>query len=273
MADVPERADLAVLVLAGDRGPSDPVAASRGYASKALVPVAGRAMLTRVLDAVAMFDADAPIVLVAPQTDSFRAAADNSSVPAARVRWVVPAGSPSRSVARALDSVPDRGVTVLVTADHPLLDPAWLHRLVSEAHRQDADVAAALVPWPVVEARFATGRRTRYRFRDVTVCGTNLFAFRSRSARRMVTLWQRVEADRKRPWRIVSLLGIGNLARYLLGGLTLDAALAALSRRVGVHVHAVLLDDAESAVDVDSVADLQCVEEIIGNRSADHVQG
>ena len=38
------------LVLAGSRGPTDPVAAAAGLPHKALVPVAGRPMLLRVID-------------------------------------------------------------------------------------------------------------------------------------------------------------------------------------------------------------------------------
>ena len=40
----------AAIILAGDRGPHDPVASAAGVSSKALVPVAGRSMILRVLD-------------------------------------------------------------------------------------------------------------------------------------------------------------------------------------------------------------------------------
>jgi GTP:adenosylcobinamide-phosphate guanylyltransferase len=42
----------AAVVLAGDRGPDDPVAAAAGVCGKALVPVGGRPMVLRVWSAV-----------------------------------------------------------------------------------------------------------------------------------------------------------------------------------------------------------------------------
>src|SRR3546814_7084049 len=41
-----------VLVLAGDRGPQDPVSQAAGVAHKCLAPVAGRTMLERVVTAL-----------------------------------------------------------------------------------------------------------------------------------------------------------------------------------------------------------------------------
>jgi GTP:adenosylcobinamide-phosphate guanylyltransferase len=44
---------LSAIVLAGSRGPDDPVARAAGLQHKALVPVAGVPMLQRVLDTLA----------------------------------------------------------------------------------------------------------------------------------------------------------------------------------------------------------------------------
>ena len=51
--------------------------------------------------------------------------------------------------------------------------------------------------------------------------------------------------------------------RYLLGRLTLDEALARLSRRLDVKIGAVVMPFAEAAIDVDSPADLALVERIV----------
>ncbi len=264
----PFAADTGIVVLAGDRGPTDVIAQARQVTSKALAPVAGRVMLTRLLDALAPLETAGPVVIVAPDLPGFRAAAAASVLEPQRIRWVTPASSPSRSLARAFAAVADTQELLLVTADHPLLDAAWLRDVVSEARTRELDLAVALVAWERVSRRFPEGRRTRYRFRDIAVCGTNLFLFRSHRARAIVDVWRRVEADRKRPWRIVALLGWSNLVRYLLGRLTLAGALAQLSARLDMQIGAVLLEAPESAVDVDSIADLACVESVLEAREA-----
>ena len=44
-----------VIVLAADRGPGDPLAVNAGVTGKVLVEIAGKPMLTRVMEAVSGF--------------------------------------------------------------------------------------------------------------------------------------------------------------------------------------------------------------------------
>jgi hypothetical protein len=46
-----------------------------------------------------------------------------------------------------------------------------------------------------------------------------------------VEFWRRVEADRKRPWRMVKAFGLGALVAYLCGRLSLDEAFERVSAR------------------------------------------
>jgi len=60
-----------IVVLAGDRGPGDPLAASAGVAGKVLVPIGGRPMIERVLEAVAGASATGRIVAVCPGSAAY----------------------------------------------------------------------------------------------------------------------------------------------------------------------------------------------------------
>ncbi|AKS42087.1 nucleotidyltransferase family protein [Wenzhouxiangella marina] len=251
-----------VIVLAGDRGPNDPLARQAGVPGKTLVPVAGRAMLTRVLDSLGAWPRAAELAVVAPASDAYEQAieAANLSVP---VTLVAPADSPSRSVGKALAALGDERPVMLVTADHPLLSPDWLEGLCGEG---EDDLRVGLVDHAGVRARFPDSRRTRYRFADLELGGTNLFQFRSRRADAVLELWQRVERERKKPWKIVSLVGWSNLARYLAGRLRVDEAFEALSERLGFSIDYRLVPDPLSAVDVDTPEDLRLVEGLIDAR-------
>lgn len=254
-----------VIVLAGDRGPDDPLAVSAGVAGKTLVPVAGVAMLTRVLGTLSSWERLNRLILVASTDSAYRQAVTESALSADRLLWVEPAASLSDSVEKALQAAGPGRPLIMATADHPLLDPAWLESLLgSDAN---ADLCIGLAQWQSVMARFPGSRRTRYRFSDASVCGTNLFLFRDRRADDILATWRRVEQERKRPWRIISLLGWANLARFLAGRLSLDRAFKALSASVGVRVRPVLLADPLAAVDVDSLADLALVEQVLAERS------
>ena len=253
-----------VILLAGDRGPDDPLASHAGVPGKVLVPVAGQAMLTRVLVTLVGWPRLGRVVLLAPAQADYRDAALASGIESDRLIWVPPAQSPSASVQAGLEAAGSDRPVFLLTADHPLLDSAWLDGLLSAG--DTADLLVGLADWTTVMARFPRGRRTRYRFRDRSICGTNLFLFRTPEADRMLEVWKQVEASRKKPWKVVALLGWGNLARYLSGRLRVGEAFAALSARLGFVVSPTIVDDPLAAVDVDSVADLELVSEVLEAR-------
>lgn len=257
-----------VLILAGDRGPGDPVAQARGVPGKVLVPVAGRPMLERVLEAVAACGGLGMIHLLGPAAE-LRARLDPITEPwRARVTWHPPEAGPSASVSRALSELPGERSALLTTGDHALLQTEMLEGFLAGAKRAGADVCVALVPWPEVAARFPGSRRTRYRFRDGQYCGANLFWFSGSGACRVAEIWRRVERDRKRPWRVARLLGAWNLLLFVTGRLSLARAFESLSQRLGLTVRPVVLHHAEAAVDVDSLEDLALVERVLAERES-----
>ena len=130
----------------------------------------------------------------------------------------------------------------------------------------EADLTFALVPRTLIEQRFPEARRTYLPFRGESYSGANLFLFRTPAARAAATFWQRVENDRKYPWRIARAFGVSNLLLFLLRRLDLRAALVRASRVVGARVSAIPLDIAEAAVDVDKIEDLELVRRILAER-------
>ena len=146
--------------------------------------------------------------------------------------------------------------SLLTTADHALLRPEVIDHFCREARATGCDVIAGLASYERVMERFPGMRRTRTRFSDGAVCGCNLFAFLTPDGCKAADFWRQVEQDRKHPVRMLNRLGWGVVARYLLGRLSLEDALAHVSGRMGLRVGAVLLPFPEAAVDVDTVGRL-----------------
>jgi hypothetical protein len=137
----------------------------------------------------------------------------------------------------------------------------------SAARASGADVVVGIAPYAAVRELFPGMRKTLLRFRDGDYCGCNLFAFLTADGRAIAELWREVESARKTPWRVIGLIGWGAVLRYRLGWLSLDQAMALLSRRTGLKVVAVRLPFGEAAVDVDSLADHAQVEERLRARA------
>lgn len=262
------RSGYSAVVLAGDRGPDDPIAAITGAPCKALSPVGGVALLARVINTLRATTAIGPIVVVGPGEDIVAAQPALASLLAEPdIHWIAPAGSPAASAARGLASLPDNTPALLTTADHALLRPAMIDELLNDT---GCDLSVGLVEYAAVRAAFPDGRRTAIRLGSgAGYCGCNLFAVHSAGAHQLIAQWQRVEAQRKHPARVIAgMLGPMAIVRYLLRRLTLTDAFARLSTRSGLNIRPVILSDVEAAVDVDTPADLALVESILGRRDS-----
>ena len=253
---------LTALVLAGSRGPDDPMALAFDVPHKALIAVGGTPMLLRVIAALGATPEIARIVVIIEAPELVRvlpglAAAANGKP----VDTFPAAGSPSRSVVAALAKYP---VPLLITtADHALLQPHWVSHFLN-AVPADADAALGLARSEVVLAEMPDTKRTWLRFAEGAYSGCNLFYFASPKAHALAELWQHVEALRKRPVAMLRLLGISYALRYALGWLKLSSALARLGQLAGGAKAAVVeMPFARAAVDVDKPADKELVERLL----------
>lgn len=254
------------LVLAGSRGPSDPVAAHCGVRHKALVPVAGVPMLQRVLNTLAASRHVGRIVLCLDDPAMIEALPEAAALAAAgRLSSVPTATSPSLSVGAALGRIAAPFPLLVTTADHPLLTSAMVDHFVT-AIPADADVAVALAPASLIQRAHPGAVRTFYRLGREGYSGCNLFAFRTPAAERVATYWAEMERHRKRPWRLIAAIGPLTLLRFVLGMLDVTAVEGLLSRRTGATIRVVEMPFAEAAIDVDKPADLELAERILRHR-------
>jgi molybdopterin-guanine dinucleotide biosynthesis protein A len=252
---------LTALVLAGSRNDRpDPVAVAAGVSRKALAPVAGVPMLSRVLQTLREVPEVGRIVVAAQDAEMLLAAigSEGDVLPDAG------ASSPAAAVAAVLERF---GPPLLVTtADHPLLTPAMVARFLQDVPR-NADAAAAVVHEALFRTRFPEARRTWLRFRDTAVSGCNLFLLATPRAAGVVAFWRRVEGARKQPLRMARLIGPLMLAGYATRLVALRGAVSMLGRRCGARLAAIALPFPEAAVDVDKPDDLRLAESLLATRT------
>jgi hypothetical protein len=124
-------------------------------------------------------------------------------------------------------------------------------------------VTVALARSDLVLAAAPDTRRTFFRMSDGRFSGCNLFYLGDPSALGVVDIWREVERARKKPIRIIRLLGPLSVARYALGVLSLKTALNRLSRITGARISALEMPFGESAVDVDSPEDLEVAQRLL----------
>lgn len=254
---------LTALVLAGSRGPDDPLTRATGFRHKALLPVAGVPMLLRVLRALNGVPEITRIAvciedpaLIAGVLDLYRRESG-----AREIQLLTAAASPSRSAAAALAAL---GTPLLVTtADHALLQSQWVAHFLRN-QPEDITASVALARAEAVLRDTPGTQRTFLRFADGHYSACNLFYLARPDAAQLLTLWQQVEALRKQPVKMLRLLGVSYALRYRFGWLSLHAALRRLGTLAGgIAVAAVDMPYGRAAVDVDKPSDLALVERLL----------
>lgn len=251
------------LVLAGSRGPEDPVAKLAGVSHKAFAPIAGVPMLVRVVRALTAAPSVGIIHISIERPELVRDHPELGMLLAGGRLVLLPAeGSPSRSVMAALEAL---GAPLFVTtADHALLRPEWVEHFLD--HLPDgADICVGLARDSVVQAAVPETRRTYLRFADGAFSGCNLFAFRTDASIEVARTWRQVEAQRKSPLRMIRLLGIGSILRFMAGRLSLGMALDRLGRMTGTVAAVVEMPFGLAAVDVDKAADMELAERLLSD--------
>ena len=255
------------IILAAVREQKDPVADFADVSCKASVPVSGRQMVLRVLDALAEADETGQRFLAGPASISVEQNPELSGlVNSGQVEWFAPQDTPSTSAFNVLQSLPEDVPVLVTTADHALLTAEMVDHFCCEARASGCDVIAGVAEYELLAEAVPGTRRTVTQLADGGYCGCNLFAFLTPQSRRAADFWRKVEQERKKPLRIIKVMGWTAVISYLLGRLSLEQALGKLSQRMGLRVGVVRMPFAEAAIDVDKVEDLLLVESILTER-------
>jgi GTP:adenosylcobinamide-phosphate guanylyltransferase len=256
------------IILAGARPTGDPVAEAAGVPCKAFIPVGGRPMVLRVLDAL---DASRQIgtrILCGPPQESIEQQPDlKARIAEGRLKWVAGQSTPSLSTHHVLQSLSDNTPVLVTTADHALLSTKIIDYFCTEALKAGCDVAVGLASYRKVISAFPETRRTALKFRDGSYCGCNLFGFLNPQSYRAAQFWRRIEQERKNPLKMMRILGWRPVLRYLVGKMSLNDALGYLSKQMGLRAGAVMLPFPEAAVDVDTVEDWKFVQALIAKKN------
>ncbi|MGB7374499.1 nucleotidyltransferase family protein [Pontixanthobacter sp.] len=241
------------LILAGSRAGEQGAEIFGGAAHKALIVIDGQSLLERVF--AALKQAGATRILISCD--------EGPVAECARLlggEIIAPRSGPSGSVLAGFEYA---GPPLLVTtADHALLRADWVREIIGQTPAS-ADIGIMLAKREAVEMALPGSKRTYLRFADGHWSGCNLFYLRRANAQAAIALWQQIEADRKRPLRIVRRLGLGTLLSYLIGRLTLQQGLTTLGARVAVVPAVIAASNGLAAVDVDTPQDLADVKALL----------
>lgn len=247
---------ISVLILAGSRdGERDPLARMGNVSHKALLPIQNIPMIERVLHTLEQVPEIGQIWVSIEQPDLLAHLKD-------RITLLHAARSPSESVAQALDLI---GTPCLVTtADHALLRPEWVMEFLTKSQQAaDVDLTAAIALKSTILRDIPQTKRTYIRLSDMHFSGCNLFWMASPQSKAVVTLWQRLQHYRKKPFRMAMILGLSIILRTLTRTLSSKRLEQRIHTLTGARIRLIPLSDGRAAVDVDKPEDATLVEQLL----------
>ena len=249
------------IVLAGSRPGRDAFAEQFGTDLKALIAVAGEPMVRRPVRSLLASREIGSLIVLSQAPDRIDAVISKDP----RVSFRESRGTIAETMLD-LCADPRTGWPLLVTtADHALLDTATIDEFCAAA--SGSDIAIGVVEREVLLRRFPNAQRTWLKFRGGAYTGANLFALRSPAVRPAIELWRSVEQDRKKVWKVMSLLGPAVLVGTALRMISLEGMMFRLGKKLGLKVKAVRLSNPLAGVDVDKPADHTLVETILAGKA------
>jgi len=252
--------------MAGERAGGDPLARHFDVPAKALVPVAGEAMVGHVTRTLLACPSIARVLILAQRPEQLMTGAQGWMAADPRVAGHASSAGLADGIEGVAGGIDAPFPILVTTADHPLLTVAMVELFLCGS--ADADVAFGAVERWVMLAAYPDNKRTWQEFKGAAYTGANLFALTKARAVAALDLYRRIEADRKHPLKLLRHFGVGLALRALTRTISLQGALDRIGGRTGVTVKLVELPDAEAGIDVDKMSDHTQVEAILRQRAA-----
>ena len=263
----PPRPFTAIILAAQRNGRLDPLAAEAGVTHKCLVPIVGRPLLEYVVEALAAVPGLRRIrIAIEPEAfDAVRKVRGVSGEAGVPVDLVPSAETITESSYAAAGGV--EGPMVLTTADNVNLTPGAVQKML-DAISGGADAAVALATRSSVLAAHPEGQRRFYELADDAYSNCNLYAMAGPKALESAETFREGGQFAKNPKRLLRIIGLFNglLFRFRLIGL--DAAMKRLSKRMGLRLEAVVLEDGAHAIDVDNARTYRIAETVLLGKAA-----
>ena len=216
---------------------------------EANIEIAGKPMVTYVMDALKAVPMIGAIHLVGPEEALARHAGS-------RVVLVDPGGDLMENVKKGLSAATTECVLVCAS-DIPLVTAEVVEDLLSRSLQSGADFCYPVSSKEDCERTFPGVKRTYVTLRDGTFTGGNMFFVRKSVVERAWPMAEKMIGYRKSPLKMVSVLGPGFVLRFALKALSVSD----LERKVGSLLNlkpkAILNVSPEVGIDVDKPSDLE----------------
>lgn len=223
---------------------------------KAFLPLGSSIMLDRVLNALKESQSVGKIAVTSiPRSVSF----ENNGFEIFPTKKDL-----IESITNALENLPEKK-TLIAASDIPLITSEMIDEFVDLCMNTDDEFYYPIIPKESVMKKFPTTKRTYFTIKEGTFTGGNIIIVSNDLFLNNKPMAKRIYADRKKPVKLVKILGLGFLYRYFRKTLTLDEVEEKASQILGGKARAVILPYPEVGTDVDKKSDYELMQALIND--------
>lgn len=218
---------------------------------KALLDIGGRPMIEYVLDALSNSTNIGKIVVLTPkkiEDENWAALAD---------KIIYTEDTITANITKGLDYLGPDGNFLLVSSDIPLLTAKIIDDFIKDASKIDAAVYYPIVSKKVVEAQFPKSKRTYFFIEDGAYTGGNIILINKIAFLKNRERAEQIFANRKRPLKMIRVIGLSTIIRFLLKRIKMEEIEAKASLILASKTRVIITDHAEVGVDIDRQEDLE----------------
>ena len=248
-----------VVVLAGG-GKPEPLTEQEGVSNKAFIKLHNKPILAYILDALHQASSINRIIVVGPQKDLqdlnqagyvFEAAAEQ--------------GGMLDNLAAGFNLIEGDKPCLVVTGDIPLINAEVVDQFLALCKPFNFDLYYPVLSREACLERFPETERTYVRLKEGHVTGGNIGLVRPDWFLENKTRLEMFISYRKKPLKLLRILPLSLVFKYLLKTLSVNDLEYHLSRLLSLKAKAVFCDCVEIAVDIDKISDLEVVKKYYVN--------
>ncbi|MFW5995940.1 MAG: nucleotidyltransferase family protein [Halanaerobiaceae bacterium] len=222
-----------------------------GVEYECMIDIDGRPMVEYVVEAAANAKGCHRVALVGPAIDSPEldfVINDNSSF--------------FSNLQKGVKILGKNDYVLFISADIPLLTGKMIDDYLDLCTPGTADFFYPVIPREIIQKKIPASRRTYIKLKEGSFTGGNLMLMNPGVVIDPSEWLRMMVAGRKSPWKMIRLLGVKIIIKYLLGSLSIGDVEARVEDILGYSGVAVETQIPEIGFDVDKPLDLKLVREL-----------
>lgn len=220
---------------------------------EAMIEIAGKPMVTFVVDALAASPQVERIFVVGPVEQLKKCIFPENTILIEGGRTLV------ETIQLGVAALKHERKVLIVTADIPLLTPQAIADFFNQCEKVEADLYYPIVSKETNNKYYPGNKRTYVRFKDGTYTGGNIFLVNPVRVPQCLEVAKGLIDNRKNPFKLCCLLGWGFVLQFLLGTLSINKVKERVAKLLGITGVVVQSPYPELGIDVDKPSDLELV--------------